>query len=103
MQTSTSTSSEAPLAGGPAAETTEPTGDSNDSLKWFAKHQQLTELSEGQRAAWDGVQRSFRFAPRPYRWREIIAGVGLLYITIIGIPAAGGVWAAWRLWQEVHG
>lgn len=100
MQTSTSTSSETTPAGGPDAESTGPLGDSDDSQKWFARHEQL---SERQRAAWDKTQRSFRFSPRPYRWREIILGVGLLYGGFVGVPAAAGVWAAYKIWHGMHG
>jgi hypothetical protein len=90
-----------PPAGGPDAEPTGPSGDSDDSQKWFARHQQL---SDSQRPAWDSVQRSFRFSPRPYRWREIILGVGLLYGGFIGVPAAAGIWAALKIWHQVrHG
>lgn len=100
MQTSTSTSSEIPPAGGPDAETTGPQGGSDDSQKWFAQHQRL---SDGHSDTWDQVQRSFRFSPRPYRWREIILGVGVLYGVFVGLPAAGGVWAAYEIWRQVRG
>jgi hypothetical protein len=99
MQTSTNKSSEKTPATGPDAPPDGPVGSSEDSQKWFARHQRL---SDKQSSSWDSVQRSFRFSPRPYRWREIILGVGVLYGTFIGLPALGGVWAAWRLWSELH-
>jgi hypothetical protein len=96
---STNTSSATPPAGGPDAGTTGPDGSSEDSLKWFARHEQL---SEKQRTSWDTVEKSFRFAPRPYRWREIVLGVGVLYGGFIGVPAAAGIWAAVKIWHQVH-
>lgn len=102
MQTSTSKSSEPTPADGPDAPSGEsgPQGSSEDSVKWFIKADQL---SAKQRTAWDGMARAFRFAPPPQRWREILLTVGVLYGLVVGVPVAGGVWAAWRIWVQVRG
>lgn len=97
---STSTSSEAPPAGGPDAETTEPTDDADTSQKWFARHRALSDKQE----VWDRAQKSFRFAPRPYRWREVGLGLLVLYGGFIGLPAALGAWAVYEIARRMgHG
>jgi hypothetical protein len=90
-----------PPAGGPDAETTGPVGDSDDSQKWFAQHRAFT--AKNPTGAFDNVLASFRFTPRPYRWREILLSVGVLYGLFVGLPVGAGIWAAVEIWHRVRG
>jgi hypothetical protein len=47
--------------------------------------------------AFDSAAVSFRFMPRAYSWSQVGASMFVLYGTFVGIPVAGGVWAAWRI------
>lgn len=58
-------------------------------------------MDERKRAAWDSVQRSFRFSPHPERWSEILTTVVGLYGLFVGVPAAAGIWAALKIWHRL--
>lgn len=89
---STNTSSAPPPAGGPAAETTAPTGDSDDSQKWFTQADKVNPQAE--------TMARFRYAVAPERWYEVAVSLGVLYGGFIGIPAIAGAWALWKI---LHG
>ncbi len=85
----------------PDVEDSGPQGTSEESQKFFASHRRFT--AHEPTGAFDNALTSFRLAPRPYYWREVALVVGVLYGTIVGLPVAVGVWAAWRIWREMHG
>lgn len=95
---STSSSSETTPAAGPDAPNGSAPGSvpaSEDSQKFFATHARF--------AAQEATLASFRFSPRPYRAREVLLTAVVLYGTFVGLPVLAGLWAAWRIWRQVHG
>lgn len=92
---STDTSSEPTPATTPDAE-----GGSEDSQKFFATHARFA--ARHPTGAFDNPLTSFRYSPRPYRWREILLTVGVLFGLFIGVPLAGAVWAGWKIWKGLH-
>lgn len=100
MSTSTSTGqTPADGPGAPSGESATPAG-SEESQKFFATHARFTATRPT--GAFDNVLTSFRFAPRPYRLRDALLTFGVLYGGFIGLPAAAGIWAAWRIWSDLH-
>lgn len=73
---------------------------SEESQKFFATHARWKATHPT--GAFDNPLTSFRFSPRPYRLWEILSTVGILYGVTIGVPALAGLWAAWRIWRQVH-
>jgi hypothetical protein len=73
-------------------------GSSEDSQKFFATHKRFT--ASNPTGAFDSPVTSFRLMPIPTRWPEIIGTVGVLYGIFIGLPAASGAWALWKI---LHG
>ena len=69
----------------------------DDSQKFLTTYARFAATNPT--GAFDNALTSFRFTPRPYRWPEILATVGVLYGVFIGIPALAGAWAAWRIWK----
>lgn len=70
---------------------------SDESQKFRATYARFT--ASDPTGAFDNALTSFRFSPRPYRFRDAFLGLGILYGGFIGIPAAAGVWAAWKIFH----
>lgn len=101
MPTSASASSETTPAAGPAAvRPGDPSGGSEESQKFFTTHARFAATEPT--GAFDNVLTSLRFSPRPYRFRDVLLGVGILYGAFIGLPVLAGIWAGWRIWLQVH-
>ncbi len=46
---------------------------------------------------------SLRHSVQPYSWRDRFSlGMLALWGGFVGLPAAGGAWAAWEIWHRVH-